>query len=130
MDFYAFPLFLLWSGDRGKLQKHLKNLDVYTFSIYFRYFFGTSRAESVGSAGIIENKWISIHFHYLFGGAESVGNSRIIENIWISVHFHYFFGGTESVGSSRIIENRFLIYFHYFFSGAESVGSSGIIENI
>ena len=60
----------------------------------------------MGSSIIIENTWISLHFHYFLGGAESVRSSRIIENPKLSLHFHHFLGGTESVGSSGINETH------------------------
>ena len=85
----------------------------------------------MGSSRIIENKWISIHFHYSFGGTEGVGSSGIIENNIDFFTFSLFLCGAASVGSSRNIEKtQISLHFHYFFSGAESVGNSGIIENM
>ena len=73
IDFYTFSLFLWCSGERGKLHNHWKHIDFYTFSLFLWWS---------GERGKLQNPW----------------------NIWISIHFHYFFGGTESVGNSRIIE--------------------------
>ena len=93
----------------------------------------------MGSSGIIENIWISMHSRYFFCGAENVDSSRIIENTFLVERRAreapeslktYGFLYTGERGKLQNHENtKNSIHFHYFFGGAESVGSSRMIEN-